>query len=275
MLRRIVWYILAAAPALYSADKPNREIQEMQRDVAQLQELVKNLQRSIEERMATLGTQVQGAADAAGKATAAAGSVQSRVDQLAREQEQKLAAPVATLGTRMDQVTGTMGTMQHAMTDLTAVITKLETKIEDLAMAVKVLQSPPKPPEPTGPSMSATDLLTNADRDKTSGKLDLALQGYADYLKWYGNTPRAADAQYFIGSIHYSQKDYDAALKDFDTLLETYPKSSRVPEALFYQGRSLAALGRTSDAAESYKELKRRFPNHALTRQVSAAGRAR
>ena len=275
MLRRILCYTLAAAPALYSADKPNREIQELQRDVAQLQELVKTLQRSVEERIATLGTQVQGAVDAAGKATAAAGSVQRSVDQLAQDQERKLVSPVATLGGRMDQVAGAIGTMQHAMGDLTSVITKLQAKIEDLGMAVKVLQQPAAPPEAAGPPMSATDLLTNADRDKTSGKLELALQGYADYLKWYGGTPRAADAQYYVGSIHYSQKDYESALKDFATLIEKYPASSRLAEALFYKGRALTALGRAAEAAESYKELRKRFPNHALTRQLPASGRGR
>src|SRR5262245_5174396 len=126
MLRRILWCILAAAPAVYCADKPNREIQELQRDVAQLQELIKLLQRTLEERIATLGSQVQGAVEAAGKATAATGNVQHSIDRLSQYQEQKLAPPVATLGGRMDQVTGTLGTMQHGMADLTAVISKLE-----------------------------------------------------------------------------------------------------------------------------------------------------
>ena len=275
MLRRILCCILAAAPAVYSADKPNREIQELQRDVAQLQELIKLLQRSLEERIATLGTQVQGSVEAAGKATAAAGNVQRSVDRLAQDQAQKLATPVATLGGRMEQVSGALGTMQHGMADLTSVISKLEAKVEDLGMAVKVLQQPPKPPEAAGPPMSATDLWTNADRDKTSGKLDLALQGFADYLKWYGGSPQADDAQYYIGSIHFTQKDYEAAVKDFETLIEKYPTSARVAEALFYKGRALTALGRGEQAAESFKEFRKRFPNHALSRQVPAAGRGR
>ena len=62
------------------------------------------------------------------------------------------------------------------------------------------------------PTVSATDLYNNATRDRSSGKLDLALNEFSDYLKWYGNTDLAANAQYYIASIHYSQADYDDAL---------------------------------------------------------------
>ena len=64
-------------------------------------------------------------------------------------------------------------------------------------------------------------------------------------------------------------------MKDFDILMEKYPNSARVADALFYKGRALTALGRGEEAAESFKEFRKRFPNHALTRQVPASGRGR
>src|SRR5437867_13271577 len=96
--------ILLGAITLTAADKPNPKIQELQRDVAQVQEIVKGLQRSLEVRISTLGTQVQGAADAGGKAAAAVANVQKSVERVAQDQDTKLAPAIGTLGGRIDQV---------------------------------------------------------------------------------------------------------------------------------------------------------------------------
>jgi len=57
-------------------------------------------------------------------------------------------------------------------------------------------------PANDAPTISATDLYNNANRDRTGGKMDLALQEYSDYLRWYGNTDLSPNAQYYIASIH-------------------------------------------------------------------------
>ena len=57
--------------------------------------------------------------------------------------------------------------------------------------------------------ISATDLFANAESDRLGGKLDLALQEYTDYVAKFGDTAQAADAQYYIGSIHYSNQEWD------------------------------------------------------------------
>jgi TolA-binding protein len=102
------------------------------------------------------------------------------------------------------------------------------------------------------PPVNATDLYNSARADHQSGKLDFALQEYTSYLKYFGNTNYAAYAQYYIGSIHYSEKNYEAAAADFDTVLEKYPETPTISaQAHWYKGKSLVALGkRTAGAAE-------------------------
>ena len=84
---RTIGCILLSAIALAAADKPNPQIQELQRDVAQLQEIVKGLQKSLEDRISSLGNQVQGAADAAIKTGIAVASVQKSVERVAQDQD--------------------------------------------------------------------------------------------------------------------------------------------------------------------------------------------
>ena len=119
------------------------------------------------------------------------------------------------------------------------------------------------------PTVSATDLYNNAQRDRSSGKLDLAVQEFADYLRWYGNTDLAPNAQFYIAYIHYSQANYDDALKEFDSVLEKYPDDiNKRPDALYYKGMTLLRLGRRTQGAEEFKELLKRYPNHDLSRQA-------
>jgi TolA-binding protein len=276
---------LLALPAY--APAASREIQELQRDVGLMQEQVRALQASQNEKFAALSASVQQAIDNARDAGKSAAVIQSSVDQnlkgLQSNLEGKLVGPVASVGARMDQMSNDFRNLQNAVSDLTSIINKLQAQLTDLNNAVKILQAPPPPPPaPTGsaiapgaapaidsPTVSATDLYTNAQRDRTSGKLDLALNEFSDYLKWYGNTDLAANAQYYIAYIHYSQGDYDDALREFDLVLEKYPSdNNKIPDALYYKGMTLTRLGKRTAGAEEFKELYKRFPNHDLARQA-------
>ncbi len=66
-------------------------------------------------------------------------------------------------------------------------------------------------------------LYNNALRDYNAGKYDLSSQEFGDYLKYYGNTDHAGDAQFYLADIEYRQGNFDAAVKDYDKVLEQYP----------------------------------------------------
>jgi TolA-binding protein len=142
----------------------------------------------------------------------------------------------------MDQMSSEMRTVQQAISDLTSMMGKLQAQLTDVGNAVKVMQAP-APPPPTGgasmsggapgpaqnteaPSISARDLYENANRDRQGGKFDLALQEFSDYLKFYGNTELAPNAQYYVAWIHASQGQYDTAVKEYDMVLEKYPDNN-------------------------------------------------
>ena len=122
---------------------------------------------------------------------------------------------------------------------------------------------------PQGPCMAASDLYSNANRDRTSGKLDLSLQEFGDYLRCYGNTDLAPNAQYYIGWIHYSQGDYPSALKDFDAVLEKYPdNNNKMPDAFYYKGLTLVKMSQRTAASAEFTELIQRFPSNSLAPQA-------
>jgi len=279
---------LLALPAL--APAASREIQELQRDVGLLQDQVKALQKSqddkmmaLTEKLTALQVLVQQSLDAANRANTGVAVIQNGSSQNLKDLENKVVAPVAGLSTRVDQMSTDFRTLQQAVSDLTTLMGKLQAQITDLSNAVKIIQAPTAPPpssSPGGggppaaanetPAVPASQLYNDAMRDKGSGKLDLALEEFSNYLKWYGDTALAPNAQYYIAQIHYSQGEYDTALKEFDTVLEKYPEktNNKIPDALYYKGMTLVKIGRRTQGAEEFLELLKRFPNHDLARQA-------
>jgi TolA-binding protein len=276
--------VLAAASPL-PAPAASREIQELQRDVGLLQEQVKSLQASQNEKLAALTAMVQQAIDNANKASTGVAVIQSNFGQNTKDLESKVVTPVVTLGTRLDQMSDNFRMLQNSVTDLTSIVNKLQAQLTDVSNAIKVLQAPPAPPPsavpgapPSGapgqasadtPTVSASDLYANALRDRTSGKLDLAAQEFSDYLKWYGNTELAANAQFYIAYIDYSNAHYEDAVKEFDLVLEKYPSdNNKIPDALYYKGMSLTRLGHRTQGADEFKKLLKEFPNNDYSRQA-------
>jgi len=286
MFRRLCVLVLAVSPV--AALAASKEIQELQRDVALLQESVKQLQQSQDRQLAALAEAVRQAIDNSGKSYTQLAVVTNTVQQSLQELQSKVVAPVVGLSTRMDGMSGDFRSLQQAVADLTSTVEKMQAQLTDLNNAVKVLQAPAAPPPgqapvggggagmaaaggaaAPGPCMSASDLYSNANRDRTSGKLDLALQEFGDYLRCYGNTDLAPNAQYYIGWIHYSQADYPSALKDFDAVLEKYPdNNNKMPDAFYYKGLTLVKMSQRTAASAEFTELIQRFPSNSLAPQA-------
>jgi len=284
MFRRVLVCIVVAAAVLTLSPSPSsgasKEIMELQRDVATLQDLVKNMQRTQDERFATLQTLVQQSLNAALDASKSVAVIQSGFQQSTRDLESKVVTPVVSLGARMDQVSTDVRTLGQAVADLTQMMSKLQGQLNDLNNAVKVIGAPPAAPPPSSgsgggtpsagggaeiPPISSQALFDNATRDRMGGKLDLAVQEYSDYLKWYGNTEMAPNAQYYIASIHSSLGDYENAVREFDIVLEKYGENSKTPDAMYGKGQALIKMGRRTDGSREFQELIRKYPKNDLS----------
>jgi TolA-binding protein len=255
----------------------SKEIMELQRDVALLQDQVKQLQQSQDRQLSAMTELVRQALEAANRANTSIAVMQSSFQDSVKAQKNDVVTPVVGLSTRMDSLSNDFHTVQQAVGDLTSSVQKVQQQLTDIGNAVKVLQAPaPPPPGPTSsgagssdtPPLSASVLYANARNDHSGGKLDLALQEYSDYLKYYGNTDYAPNAQFFIGTIHFSQGNYDQALNDFDTVTEKYPDNSKTAEALYEKGLTLLKMSRRTDAYAEFKETIQRFPQSSVAPQA-------
>lgn len=260
----------------------SKEIMELQRDVAGLQEQLRLLKESQDKQLAALTVLVQQALETSKSSTTGVAVIQNNLQQSLRDMESKVSTPVAGLSTRLDGMDQDMRTLQQSLADLNGSVNKLQQQLTDLNKAVAILAAPPPPPPaattatggpggvaaaapaPEAPCPPASQLYPDANSDKGAGKYDLALKEYADYLRCYGNLPLAPAAQYNIGTIHALQGDNESAVQDFDAVLEKYPDNSKTPDALFSKGVALVKMGRRTDGADEFAELIKRYPKSDL-----------
>ncbi len=267
--------LVACLGVLFALGGPaqRKEYVDLQREVAQLQEQVRTLQRTLDEKLAELKVLVQQALDNAAKVNTAVAVMQSRVEDRLKEQAGSLVAPLASIGTKVDQMASEFQGLKTGMEDVNARLGKVERQLVDLGNIVKVLQTPAPPPAgPAAPpaGVSAESLYASAMGDKDKGNYDLAMQGFNDYLKYFGETTTAPNAQFYVGEIHYRRGDLDAALRAFDMVLEKYPENNKTLDAMYMKGLTLVKLGERNRGADEFRALINRAPTSELASKARA-----
>jgi tol-pal system protein YbgF len=100
-------------------------------------------------------------------------------------------------------------------------------------------------------------------------KYDEANRAFMDFLAAYPTSRNAENAQYWLAETYYVRGDYTTALGEFRKVMETYPQSAKVPDALLKAGFCQAELGDRTAARSSLQEVMRQFPDTTAARLAS------
>src|SRR6266581_1587017 len=169
----------------------------------------------------------------------------------------------------ISRLSGSMGSLQKSVQDIQANSgTRLDTTATPTASAL-----PPAASSGSLPGMpppSADTLYSNGLRDIQGGKYELARAEFQDYLKYYGKTDLASNAQFYVGEIAYKQRNYQQAIAEYDKVLSNYPKSFKMAPALLHRGMALVELGQKSSGIRDLREVVRRFPGSEEDRYARA-----
>jgi len=270
------------APSLLAQKR--EDILSIQRDVAQLQDQIKQLQTSQDQKLTALESLIKQALDQSNQASASMTALQRTLTDRLNDQQSKVAAPIAVLGTKVDQSSDDVRAVRENLAALSNRVANLDNKLSDISSAVRTLSQPPSAPPPPAsgapPAVgaapippagtSAESLWLNAFRDYSSGKDDLAMMEFNDYLKYFPTAENAASAQYYVGQLYNRAKMFDDAVQAFDAVLERYPDNPKTPDAMYGKADALAHGGHKSEAAAEFKEFLARFPTHSLARNAQA-----
>ena len=272
------------------AEAVAREIIDLQRDVTSLLQGQKDMTTQITQDHTVLKTLVEQASDNVGKLNGTMSSVQKSVQDVQANSGARLdtmSTQVQGLSDNLEEIKSRLGKLNQQLVDLQSAVQGIDAKVSGAAPASVTPGTNPRPSNDgnsappaasnavspaaaASPAPSADMLYSNGLRDITSGKYDLARQEFLDYLKYYSDTDLASNAQFYLGEIAYTQKQYQDAVSEYDKVLTQYPKSFKLAPARLKKGLALLELGQKTPGVRELREVVRRYPGTEEERRARA-----
>ncbi|MGH9794553.1 MAG: tol-pal system protein YbgF [Candidatus Acidiferrales bacterium] len=269
---------VAAAFALLAAAVPaqKKEVLQLQRDVQLLTLAQRELQRSVDEKHAVLKTLIEQQMDATSKLNTAISGLQKSMEDVQANSGARIdtmSTQVQALADNFEEVKVRLGRMSQQLSDAQAVIQSLDAKVAGGAPPMSSGNG--AAPAPGGGAAvsapSAETLYSNALRDFTGGKYDLSRQEFEDYIRFFPESDLASNARFYIGEINYAEKKYAEAIRDYDQVLERYPRSFKLADARLKKALALLQIGQKSSAQRELREVISRHPGTEAERRARAA----
>ncbi len=270
------------------AEAVARELIELQRDVTSLLQGQKDLATQVTQDHTVMKTLVEQSSDNVNKLGATMSSLQKSVQDVQANSGARLdtmSTQVQGLSDNLEEIKSRLGKLNQQLVDLQNSVQSVDAKISGTSPATGTANptaspgaakptasagsSPSSPAVPSG-APSADTLYSNGLRDITSGKYDLARSEFQDYLKFYADTDLASNAQFYLGEIAYSQKNYDQAVTEYDHVLTNYPKSFKLAPAHLKKGMALIELGQKTSGVRELRDVVKRFPGTEEERRARA-----
>jgi tol-pal system protein YbgF len=240
--------ILAAVPAF----SQNKDMLRLQADMINVQQLVKELQSSVDKNNAAMMSLVEKIADSVNtlatgltKVTQAVDSVKSQSDASTRE-----------MRTIMTNLNSTVGDLQESLNSIRSQVGSLSQQVTNLKTTAEPLAGP-------------NDLWKQAVLDALTGQYEISNSGFQEFLQKSPGDARAADAHLRMGENYSALKKYDQAETEFDFVLQKYPDSDTTRAALLKKGLAQAETN-PQQAKETLTEVVKKYPNTAEAQSAQA-----
>lgn len=183
----------------------------------------------------------------------------ARIEKIVDNQAlMEIAGQLAALEAEVRALRGSLEELQFALEgarqqqrdqylDLDRRLQAVEAGAERLAQAAAAVG-----PDPQADYQASFDLLK-------AGRYGEAQRGFEQFLAAYPQHDLAANAQYWLGEVHYVERDYEAALAAFERVLSAYPQARKASDALLKAGYCQYELRRYAAARVSLGRVTRDF----------------
>jgi len=279
LLSAVAGSLVGPKPALAVA----REIIELQRDVTTLLQGQKDLQQQMTQDHTVQKTLIEQSSDSVNRLNNTMSSLQKSVQDVQANSGTRLdtmSTQVQGLSDNLEEIKSRLGKLNQQLVDLQNSVQNIDSRLAggQPASTPSGAGAAPGPGSaslgpssgPSGPAPSADTLYSNGLRDLTSGKYDLAHSEFQDYLKYYGDTDLASNAQFWLGEIAYAQKNYDGAVQEYDKVINNYPRSFKLAPAHLKKGMALLELGQKNSGVKELREVVKRYPGTEEERRARA-----
>jgi len=247
--------LLASVPAW----GVSKEMVQLQTQVQALQDQMTHMQQSFDERMGVMKNLMDQNTDSMNKVTAAITALQGSLEKLQNDN-----------GVKVDQLSGQIQALNDSLDELKARLAKVSKQLEDVQAAQQnqaAAQAAQQAQQQALAQAPPPDVLyNNALRDYNAGKNDLATQEFSDYIRFYPTTDLAGNAYFYLAEINFKQGNYQAAVKNYEQVLQNFPTGNKAPSSDLKKGLALIELGQQDDGIAELRHVIQRYPrtNEAL-----------
>ena len=123
--------------------------------------------------------------------------------------------------------------------------------------------SPGQLPVPGGSDrdnyQAAFELLKNQEYEQ-------AATAFNQFLSTYPDSQLADNAQYWLAESYYVTEQFEEALRQFQVVIEQFPRSRKVPDALLKMGYCNYELGNWDQARAALSRVQREFADTTAAR---------
>lgn len=231
----------------------------LMRQLDTLQQMVLNLQKTLDTQTAVLRTLVEQANDNVS-------SMKTTVADLQKATQRSLASNDASF----DSMTSQIQTLSESLEEAKARIARLSEQMAQTQNIIQTLHAPPLTTGETGAEGSPEGAASIPDAQTlyksglsyfNGGQYQLAVQAFQEYLQFYGDTDLASNAQFYIGECYYSQGEFSRAIDEYNKCLERYPKGNKQAAAQLKKGYALLAMEEKQPGVRELRSLIERFPS--------------
>jgi tol-pal system protein YbgF len=274
-----------------------REIVELQQSVNQLIQGQKDLQTAMAQNAAVDKTLMEQSMDTVNKMTGTMMALQKTVQDMQASSGARLdtmSTQIQGISDNLQETLARMGKLNQQLADTQNAIQGIDAKLASNAPPPSAAPPigasgapgsasgpaglPPAsgmPPAaagnlPPGSAPSADLLYSNGLRDWNGKKYDLATQEFGDYLKYYGTTDLASNAQFYLGQIFYAQQQYEQAIDALSKVIDNYPKSFKLAPAHYWRALALVAIGEKTSGVSELRLVVKTYPGTDEARNAKA-----
>jgi tol-pal system protein YbgF len=185
-----------------------------------------------------------------------------------------LTQQVGSMERRGDEIQGRIEELEHnsettadrqrqLYADLDARIQELESAVQARSVLDGGTLAPGQLPVPGG-----------SDRDNYQAAFELlkeqryepAAMAFQQFLVTYPDSELADNAQYWLAESHYVTQKFNEALDEFAVVINRYPRSRKVPDALLKMGYCNYELEQWDEARASLKRVQSEYPETTAAR---------
>jgi tol-pal system protein YbgF len=257
-----VMALTLAVPAVAGA--ANKEHQQLMAEIRMLQEQQQQLQQmlgGLADTLKAMTSRIDSEADVTRKSFADQKLLVSGIGDTVRQLREKADDTNVRLSTMTQELQALRQSVASMPSPSAAAPTVEPAAGDPNAAAGAPGAAPPPAGAPGAANISPTRMYDQSYADYAAGQFDLAVDGFQAFIRTFPTSPKAAEAQLYIGYSLYNAGRNTEAVAALQKVITDYPQSGSVSSAFYKLGLTYEALKQPDNARKAFETVVQKYPS--------------